>query len=153
MVDGGSGDYAGTLRDSLKLKLPEYMIPSVFLIQDCLPRNSSGKVDRVLLSASAPTGAVDPGGAAGEEMSPTENALAGILARILGVERVSINDNFFSLGGHSLLAMQVVSRIRDRWRVDLSLVSVFEYPTVGELAMAIEEKLLDQIENLRDEEV
>jgi acyl carrier protein len=86
-------------------------------------------------------------------MSPTENALAGILARILGVERVSINDNFFSLGGHSLLAMQVVSRIRDRWRVDLSLVSVFEYPTVGELAMAIEEKLLDQIENLRDEEV
>ena len=153
VVDGGSGDYAGTLRDSLKLKLPEYMIPSVFLIQDCLPRNSSGKVDRVLLSASAPTGAVDPGGAAGEEMSPTENALAGILARILGVERVSINDNFFSLGGHSLLAMQVVSRIRDRWRVDLSLVSVFEYPTVGELAMAIEEKLLDQIENLRDEEV
>jgi hypothetical protein len=49
--------------------------------------------------------------------------------------------------------MQVVSRIRDRWRIDLSLVSVFEYPTVGELALAIEEKLLDQIENLRDEEV
>jgi acyl carrier protein len=86
-------------------------------------------------------------------MSPTEKALAGIIARTLGVERVGINDNFFSLGGHSLLAMQVVSRIRDRWQIDLSLVSVFEYPTVGALALAIEEKLLDHIENLSDDEV
>jgi aspartate racemase len=152
-VEGGSPGRAGALRDSLKLKLPEYMIPSAFVFLDALPRNPNGKVDRVLLSASAPAGTVDRGGATGEEMSPTEDALAGILARILGIARVGINDNFFSLGGHSLLAMQVVSRIRDRWRIDLSLVSVFEYPTVGELALAIEEKLLDQIENLRDEEV
>jgi acyl carrier protein len=86
-------------------------------------------------------------------MSPIEEALAGIFAGILRVARVGINDDFFSLGGHSLLAMQVVSRIRDRWRVDLSLVSVFEHPTVRELALAIEEKLLDQIENLSDDEV
>jgi amino acid adenylation domain-containing protein len=153
VVDVRSAGSAGAMRDSLKSKLPEYMIPSAFVFLDSLPRNSSGKVDRVLLSASAPSGAVDPGGATVEEMSPTENALAGILARILGVERVGMNDNFFSLGGHSLLAMQVVSRIRDRWRIELSLVSVFEYPTVGKLALAIEEKLLDQIENLSDDEV
>jgi aspartate racemase len=153
VVDGRSSGSADGIRDSLKAKLPEYMIPSSFVFLDSLPRNASGKVDRVLLSASAPAGEVDPGGGTGDEMSPTEKALAGILARILGVERVRINDNFFSLGGHSLLAMQVVSRIRDRWRIDLSLVSVFEYPTVGELALAIEEKLLDQIENLSDDEV
>jgi acyl carrier protein len=153
VMDGGAPDRARALRDSLKLKLPEYMIPSAFDFLDVLPRNPNGKVDRALLSAAAPAETGDQEGAAGEEMSPTEEALAGILARILGVPRVGINDNFFSLGGHSLLAMQVVSRIRDRWRIDLSLVSVFEYPTVGELAVAIEEKLLDQIENLRDEEV
>jgi acyl carrier protein len=153
VVDGRSPDNAGALRNSLKLKLPEYMIPSAFVFLDSLPRTSSGKIDRLLLSASASAEGGVPAGAEGDAMSPTETALAGILARILGVARVSINDNFFSLGGHSLLAMQVVSRIRDRWRVDLSLVSVFESPTVGELALAIEEKLLDQIESLSDDEV
>jgi len=152
-MDGGSADRAIALREFLKLKLPEYMIPSAFVFCDALPRNSNGKVDRMLLSVPAPRGAVDGGDVTGEEMSPTEKALAGIIARTLGVERVGINDNFFSLGGHSLLAMQVVSRIRDRWQIDLSLVSVFEYPTVGALALAIEEKLLDHIENLSDDEV
>ena len=141
------------MRDSLKAKLPEYMIPSSVVFLESLPRNSSGKVDRVLLSASAPAREVDPAGAGRDEMSPTEKVLAEILARILGVERVSVNDNFFSLGGHSLLAMQVVSRIRDRWRIDLSLVSLFEFPTVRGLAPIIEEKLLDQIEKMSDEEV
>jgi acyl carrier protein len=129
------------------------MIPSAFVFLDSLPRTSSGKIDRLLIAASAYAEGGSPPGAEGDAMSPTETALAGILARILGVERVSINDNFFSLGGHSLLAMQVVSRIRDRWRVDLSLVSVFESPTVGGLALAIEEKLIDQIESLSDDDV
>ena len=153
VVDGGYSGSAGAMRDSLKAKLPEYMIPSSVVFLESLPRNSSGKVDRVLLSASAPAREVDPAGAGRDEMSPTEKVLAEILARILGVERVSVNDNFFSLGGHSLLAMQVVSRIRDRWRIDLSLVSLFEFPTVRGLAPIIEEKLLDQIEKMSDEEV
>ena len=153
VVDGRTSGFADVLRDSLKLKLPDYMIPSAFVFLDALPRNQNGKVDRSLLSVPAPAGTVDREGATGDEMSPTEEALAGIFAGILRVARVGINDDFFSLGGHSLLAMQVVSRIRDRWRVDLSLVSVFEHPTVRELALAIEEKLLDQIENLSDDEV
>jgi acyl-coenzyme A synthetase/AMP-(fatty) acid ligase/acyl carrier protein len=153
VVDGRTSGFADVLRDSLKLKLPDYMIPSAFVFLDALPRNQNGKVDRSLLSVPAPPGTVDREGATGDEMSPIEEALAGIFAGILRVARVGINDDFFSLGGHSLLAMQVVSRIRDRWRVDLSLVSVFEHPTVRELALAIEEKLLDQIENLSDDEV
>ena len=139
------------LSSYLRGNLPPYMVPSAFVFMDAFPRNPNGKTDRALLP--------DPGektaGSQGEEppvLSTVESGLAGIFAGILGITRVGADDDFFALGGHSLLAMQVVSRIRDNWQVDVPLSSLFEFPTVRGLAQVIEGKLLDQIENMSDEE-
>jgi acyl carrier protein len=72
---------------------------------------------------------------------------------VLGLEQVGVQDGFFELGGHSLLATQVVARIRERLHVDLQLITLFQLPTVEQLAVAVEEAILDRIERLEEEEV
>ncbi len=125
------------LRTFLKSKLPDYMVPSAFVILDSLPLNSSGKIDRLALPApdlaQAETGVeyVAP-------RTPTEEALAGVWAQVLTLPRVGVHDNFFELGGHSLLATQLVSRVRDAFQLDLPLRKVFELPTIATLAEAVE---------------
>ncbi|WP_437576665.1 amino acid adenylation domain-containing protein [Sorangium sp. So ce887] len=122
------------LRDFLKETLPDYMVPPVFVALSALPLTPNGKVDRKALPApEAP--AADPGGAAaGAPTTPTEEALAAIWAEVLGLERVGVHTGFFELGGHSLLATQVVSRVRKALGVELPLRSLFDHPTVAELA-------------------
>ncbi|HEY0404306.1 MAG TPA: amino acid adenylation domain-containing protein, partial [Pyrinomonadaceae bacterium] len=128
---------AGQLRSYLKGKLPEYMIPAFFVFLDELPLTSNGKVNRRALPAP------DKYADALEEsfsapQTPTEEVLAGIWAEVLDVERVGINDNFFELGGHSLLVSRVLSRVVDAFQVGLPMRSLFELPTVAELAESIE---------------
>ncbi|MFB3092706.1 MAG: condensation domain-containing protein, partial [Dehalococcoidia bacterium] len=125
------------LRGFLKEKLPEYMLPSVFVMLDALPLTLQGKVDRLALPA--------PDWARPEleesfvaPRTPVEEVLAGIWADVLRLERVGIHDNFFELGGHSLLAMQVISRVRSAFQVESPLRSLFESPTVAGLAERIE---------------
>ena len=124
------------LRNFLKAKLPNYMIPAVFVILDSLPLTPTGKVDRKALPAPD---LVRP--AAGEVFvsprTPVEKVVAKIWADVLGVDQVGVHDNFFDLGGHSLLATQVSSRVFNRCRVELPLRTLFEKPTVEELAIAI----------------
>ena len=125
------------LRDFVKTKLPEYMVPSNFLLLDALPRTAHGKVDRKSLppldrSRRAPE-ASDV-----VRRKATEELLASIWTELLNLDEVGIQDNFFDLGGHSLLAMQLISRIRDVFRIELSLRSLFEAPTVVGLARRIE---------------
>ena len=124
------------LRNFLKAKLPNYMIPAVFVILDSLPLTPTGKVDRKALPAPD---LVRP--AAGEAFvsprTPVEKVVAKIWADVLGVDQVGVHDNFFDLGGHSLLATQVSSRVFNRCRVELPLRTLFEKPTVEELAIAI----------------
>jgi amino acid adenylation domain-containing protein len=116
------------LRRFLREKLPEYMVPSAFVMLDALPLTPNGKVNRLQLP-------VPDLGRPGEEplvapRTATERVIAGIWTKALGIERVGIYDDFFELGGHSLLAMQVVSRLRDIFRVEMPLHTMFEKPTI-----------------------
>jgi amino acid adenylation domain-containing protein len=124
------------VRSFLQEKLPNYMLPTAFVILDKLPLTPNGKVDRKALPA--------PDIKNGWEESfvpprtPTEQIIADIWADVLSLEQVGIYDNFFKLGGHSLLATQVISRLREAFKIDLPLRSLFENPTVKNLVERIE---------------
>ncbi|MFD8817021.1 amino acid adenylation domain-containing protein, partial [Streptomyces sp. NPDC059627] len=142
----------GELRGHLRRSLPEAMIPSAFVELAGLPLTASNKIDRAALPVPD-TGRTDQDGSYVPPSTPTEDVLAGIWAELLGVERVGTEDNFFELGGHSLLATQVISRIRDAFGTEVPLATLFDQPTVGELARAVEERILDEIEHMSDDEV
>jgi surfactin family lipopeptide synthetase C len=120
------------LRAFLKDKLPDYMIPSTFVVLAALPLTPNGKVDRRALLASdlTHTARADVFVA---PRTPLEEALAGIWAGVLGLERVGVYDNFFDLGGHSLKAAQLVTRVRETFQVNLPVRSLFEATTVASM--------------------
>ena len=124
------------LQTYLTQKLPEYMVPSAFVVLESLPLTPNGKVDRRALPAPEPV-KLELAGSYVAPQTPVEEVLVKIFAEVLGVKRVGIHDNFFELGGHSLLATQLVSRVRDAFGVELPLRSVFEAPTIAELSKAI----------------
>jgi len=117
------------LREYLKSKLPDYMIPTAWVQLDALPLTPNGKVDR----NSLPIPDFTPTANYTAPSTPQEEILANIWQEVLNVEQVGIDDNFFELGGHSLLATQVVSKIRQSLSIELPLRSLFEFPTVAEL--------------------
>jgi acyl carrier protein len=127
------------VRDYLKSQLPEYMVPSAFVWLAALPLTPNNKVDRRALAALE----VAPEG--GREFVPPETAIerlvASIWSEILGVEKVGRNDDFWALGGHSLLATRVLSRIDAALHVEVPLRTLFQSPTVADLAHAIGEIL------------
>ncbi|MFB1479128.1 non-ribosomal peptide synthase/polyketide synthase, partial [Corallococcus sp. RDP092CA] len=128
---------AGALRQGLKSRLPDYMMPSAFVMLAALPLTSNGKVDRRALPAPEQD-ASDARPVYVAPRTPTEELLAALWSRLIGVERVGAHDNFFELGGHSLLAMQVASRIREAFGVELPLRMLFEAPSVAELARRVD---------------
>jgi amino acid adenylation domain-containing protein/FkbM family methyltransferase len=126
-----------TLRRHLKARLPQYMVPSAYVLLDGLPLTANGKIDRQALPAfSSETVPTTP--AVVGPATETERALAAIWAELLKVESVGAHDDFFDLGGQSLLAIRAVSRIRDVFEVDLPLRNLFEHPTVAGLAEVID---------------
>ncbi|MEG5081816.1 amino acid adenylation domain-containing protein [Microcoleus sp. AT8-B4] len=125
------------LQAYLAEKLPEYMVPSAFVVLESLPVTPNGKVDRLALPAPQPIKLEWAGGYVAAQTS-IEEVLVKIWAEVLGIKRVGIRDNFFELGGHSLLATQLVSRVRDAFGVELPLRRVFEAPTIGELSKIVE---------------
>ncbi|HVR99264.1 MAG TPA: amino acid adenylation domain-containing protein [Thermoanaerobaculia bacterium] len=127
---------APELRAYLGSRLPEYMVPPVFVPLDALPLSPTGKVDRRRLPA--PELSRREGAAFVAPRTPVERKLARIFAELLGMERIGAGDNFFELGGHSLLATQVVSRAREAFRVEVPLRALFQAPTVAGLAERIE---------------
>ncbi|HEX8091300.1 MAG TPA: amino acid adenylation domain-containing protein, partial [Blastocatellia bacterium] len=131
------------LRDLLKLKLPEYMIPSAFVTMSTLPLTPNGKLDRRALPPPESVEDAEPG-VYQAPRSPSEAILSDIYADLLRVKRVSVYDNFFASGGHSLLATQLISRARDRFKVELSLRALFQEPTVAGLAQRIDQSLRSQ---------
>jgi len=120
---------APRLRNYLRERLPDYMVPSAFVLLEKLPLTANGKIERKQLPP--PERARPP--LAQEFIAPRdvgEEALAAIWSEVLGVDRVGVKDDFFELGGHSLLATQVLSRLRETLQMDLSLKSFFESPTI-----------------------
>jgi len=128
---------AGELRQSLKEKLPEYMLPSAFVMLEKMPLTPSGKLDRKALPQPEHTGREGPRYVA--PRNGDEEILCGIFAEVLTLECVGVKDNFFELGGHSLLATQVISRVRNIFQVELSLQTMFEAPTAAGLSEKIQE--------------
>jgi amino acid adenylation domain-containing protein len=125
------------LRQFVKAKLPEYMVPNAFVILESLPLTPSGKVDRRALPKPDSDGERKDKFVA--PRTPTEEILAIIWEQVLKVEQVGIDDNFFELGGHSLLATQLISRIRTNFQIELPLRSLFTASTVAQLAQNIQQ--------------
>jgi thioesterase domain-containing protein/acyl carrier protein len=121
------------VRAEMSLGLPEYMIPSAFVVMSALPLTTSGKVDRKALPAPDAT---DRSVEYVAPRTPTEATIAQIFCTLLGLERVGMNDDFFALGGHSLLAVKLVGAIREGMSASLPIKLVFEGPTVARLAEA-----------------
>src|SRR5579875_172087 len=129
---------ASELREYLKRRLPEYMVPGGWVWLDKLPTNPNGKVDRAALQALKARFTREDIDAQEQALTPTEEILCGLWEEVLQVRPVAVSDNFFDLGGHSLLATQVFARIQQAFSVDLPLRAIFELPTVRGLAKAIE---------------
>ncbi|WP_238847429.1 amino acid adenylation domain-containing protein [Nocardia arthritidis] len=116
--------------------LPDYMVPSAYVVLDSFPLTVNGKLDRQ--SLPAPSGGDVPSDV--DFVAPSsrvEMMLAEIWEEVLGIERIGIDDNFFTLGGHSLLAAQIISRVRERLGVDIPLQILYGAPTIAELANRI----------------
>jgi amino acid adenylation domain-containing protein len=135
VVEPGVEPSPGALREALARSLPDFMIPSAFVLLPELPLLPSGKVDHRALPSpeSAPRAAAEHV----PPRDPVEEIVAGIWAGVLGVERVGVLDDFFELGGHSLVATQVITRIRRTFDIELQLRHVFESPTVAGVVAAI----------------
>ncbi|MFF2626640.1 amino acid adenylation domain-containing protein [Kitasatospora griseola] len=126
---GAAVDVAG-LRALVSGKLPDYMVPSFFVVLDRLPVTPNGKLDRGALPA--PDTASTTEGRA--PRTPAERALHALFSEVLGVTGVGIDDNFFHLGGHSLLAMRLISRVRSTLGADLGIRNLFRAPTIAGIA-------------------
>lgn len=132
------------LRAFLKQKLPDYMVPTVFLMIDALPLSANGKIDRQALptfkyvSRDNEKGFVAP-------RTPTEETVAKVICQVLGVEQVGVYDNFFEMGGESLLAIQALGALERTFQVEIPIVDLFDEPNVAGLALVIEERIIDQL--------
>ena len=146
------------LRRFLQEQLPDYMIPSVFMLQEDFPLNANGKIERRLLLApenlhpELETSYLAP-------QTATERIIAPIWQEILHVQRVGTQDNFFDLGGHSLLIVRVQSKLQEAFHRDISIVDLFKYPTIGSLAtylnqeqgdLSSSQQSYDRVEELKE---
>src|SRR5580704_10387154 len=129
--------FVAVLRRWVAEKLPEFMVPSAFVLSEAMPLSPNGKIDRRALPA--PEQARDTAAAYVAPRTPLEETLAQIWRDVLRLDKVGVQDNFFALGGHSLLATQVVSRVRQAAGVELPLRHMFEWQTIAELALRVEE--------------
>ena len=140
LVNGADADrQIPQLRQLLKGKLPDYMVPSLLINLDLMPLTPNGKVDRQALPK--PDGTRQLTNEYVPARNEIEHQIADIWAQVMNLDRVGIYDNFFGLGGYSLLAIQVIARLRQTLQIEIDLSSLFELPTVADLA--------NRLENLR----
>lgn len=140
-VAAPAGAQAEELKAALSRKLPEYMVPSAFVILPAMPLTPNGKVDRKALPEPERPGSESDYVAPRNDI---EARLAGIWGEVLGLDRIGVHDNFFELGGHSLLATQVMARAQDAFQQNFPLRRLFEAPTIAGLAKIIEELAQNQ---------
>lgn len=135
---------ATAFREFLQQRVPDYMIPATFARVSALPLTTNGKVDRAALPA--PNGNTLPEEAYVAPRSEVEQRLAELIAPLLHVERVGATDNFFLLGGHSLLGTQLLTRISEVFGVELSLLTIFDHPTLAGMSSEIEKLILAKLD-------
>ena len=127
------------MREFLKHKLPEYMVPGSFVVLDSLPLTASGKLNRRALPE--PDQSVNKPKRLRSTETPLENSLTAIWADVLQVKAIGVNDNFFELGGHSLLAVRLFAQIEKRLGKRLPLATLFQAPTIAQLAAVIDKSI------------
>ncbi|MCB5181249.1 non-ribosomal peptide synthetase [Streptomyces antimicrobicus] len=135
----GSRGQAEWLRAFVAESLPEFMVPTHFVALDAFPLTGTGKIDSTMLPAPCTYNAAPAAGAA--PSTPTEKKVADVVAQLLLLGEVGADQDFFEIGGHSLLATQLISRLRDEFKVNVKLRNLFERPVVSELAEFIDELL------------
>jgi amino acid adenylation domain-containing protein/non-ribosomal peptide synthase protein (TIGR01720 family)/FkbM family methyltransferase len=141
-VWGSAARVVSDAKQMLGARLPDYMVPSAFVVLDQLPLTANGKVDRrALPEPGEPAAAARAVSAA--PRTPTEEILSGIWSAVLGAESLGVHDHFNELGGHSLKAFQLMSRVRKAFGVELPLRALFDAPTVAGLAAKVEAALRD----------
>ncbi|HSP61986.1 MAG TPA: non-ribosomal peptide synthetase [Pyrinomonadaceae bacterium] len=151
VISNGTTPAAADFRSFLQRELPDYMVPSVFVTIPAMPLTANGKVDRAaLLEPNAENTLRDE--AFIRPRTPVEQRLATTLCALLNLSEVSVNDNFFLLGGHSLLGTQLIVKIRSTFGVGLALRTLFDAPTIAELAAEIEQQIIAKVENMSEEE-
>jgi myxalamid-type nonribosomal peptide synthetase MxaA len=133
---GAPGEHpsAAELRELLRGRLPEYMVPGAFVVMDALPMTRHDKVDRRALPAPAQ----DAGEGYVEPRTETERTLAAVWSEVLGVPRVGAEDDFFELGGHSLLALPLVHRVNETFGVEVPLRALFNAPNVAAMGAVLD---------------
>ncbi len=140
-----STDVSGTslhaqLRDFLRQRLPEHMVPTQWIAISAIPLLRSGKTDRQTLAAMAVASKGETTTEVEHTTSRTETVIAAIWRSVLGLSHINVDQNFFDIGGHSLLATQVLSRVRTEMGVDINLRDLFAAPTVAALARDVDQR-------------
>ena len=130
-----------SLLQTIRNRLPDYMIPASFVRLEALPLTPNGKVDRAALPTPDATNTLQEESFIAPR-TPTEEKIAATVAALLHVERVGIDDNFFLLGGHSMLGAQLIAWITETFGLELPLRTLFDAPTIRQLAAEIEQRLI-----------
>ncbi|MEV8532122.1 amino acid adenylation domain-containing protein [Streptomyces sp. NPDC051211] len=146
---GRPGLDAGTLAAHCRSLLPGYMVPAAFVVLEELPRTVQGKLD----TAALPDPELPAAAESVPPRTPTEVVTAQIWAEVLGLPEVGIRDDFFALGGHSLRAVAVASRLRAAFDCEMQVRDLFDHPTVEQLAVEVERKLIALIADMSDDEI
>jgi acyl carrier protein len=133
--------------NQLKLELPEYMIPAIWVELDSIPLTANGKINKKILPETDLT--LESGLYYSPPETPTEIALSEIWKELLGLERVGIHSNFFELGGHSLLAMRMVTLIQRELNISVTIQALFQFTTINEIAKFIE---LNSVTNMNEDD-
>jgi amino acid adenylation domain-containing protein len=138
-------------KEFLRAQLPEYMVPPIFVTLDALPLTANGKVDRAALPAPNKENVLGD-----QNFSPpdsvVEKRVCEIVCSVLKISQVGVDENFFLVGGHSLLGTQLIARIRDAFKVELPLGTLFDRPSVRELAREVDRLLITKIQNMSEKE-
>ncbi|HEY0754794.1 MAG TPA: amino acid adenylation domain-containing protein [Ktedonobacteraceae bacterium] len=139
------------IKAMLSLALPDYMIPTTYVVLAALPVTSNGKIDRTNLPEPDEKNMLQDE-VRSTPATPLEEQLEKIVASLLGLEHVGVEDNFFMLGGHSLLGTQIIARIKTTFGVNLALRTLFESPTVRSLAASVEELIMEKLLAMSEDE-
>ncbi len=140
----GAAPDTGALREALRARLPEAMLPQAFVVLDEFPHTPNGKIDRNALPAPEPGAAAAPAAPFVAPADDLEGRIAEVWKAVLKLPQVGTRDNFFDLGGHSLLAVQAHRRLKETLQRDLSITDIFRFPTIASLAAHLADGGLDR---------